>query len=152
MSALNLRAANEGDVPRLVEFQAGLARETEDKQLDLEVVERGVRRVLDDPDRGRYVVAELEGEVVGSLMLTREWSDWRDGWWVWIQSVYTAEAARRLGVYRALHAHVVELCKAAPDVLGIRLYVEEANRPARRAYEGLGMAESSYRFYETDLR
>ena len=150
MSA-TIRPARPDDAPRIAGFQVAMAREAEDKELDGAVVERAVRRALEDPTRGAYLVAELDGAVVGSLMLTREWSDWRDGWWLWIQSVYIDPAARRRGVYRALHDRVRADAEAAPDVLGIRLYVEVENAPARATYEGLGMEESSYRFYELSL-
>ena len=149
--SVTVRPGQAEDASRIAAFQVAMARETEDKALDGAVVERAVRRALDDPAKGAYLVAELDGEVVGSLMLTREWSDWRDGWWVWIQSVYTDPGARRRGVYRALHDRVREDAEAAPDVLGIRLYVEEENAPARATYEQLGMEASSYRFYELSL-
>jgi GNAT superfamily N-acetyltransferase len=150
-SEVHVRAGRAEDAPRIAEFQCAMALETEGKALRPEVVERAIRRAMGDPSRGEYFVAEVDGRLVGSLMLTREWSDWRDAWWVWIQSVYTAPEARRRGVYRALYAAVRTQSEAAPDVLGIRLYVEEANASARSIYERLGMQASSYCFYEAPL-
>jgi len=149
--SVTVRPGRAEDAPRIAGFQLAMAREAEGKALDGAVVERAVRRALEDPARASYLVAVLDGELVGSLMLTREWSDWRDGWWLWIQSVYTDPGARRQGVYRALHDRVRADAEAAPDVLGIRLYVEEDNTPARATYERLGMEASSYCFYELSL-
>lgn len=148
MSELTIRPGRVGDEAVIASFQCAMALETEDKGLDAAIVERAVRRALEDPARGEYLVAEKDGAVVGSLMLTREWSDWRDAWWVWIQSVYVAQEARRQGVYRALYDAVKARVDRAPDELGIRLYVESENVPAQRTYEGLGMEPSTYRFYE----
>ena len=139
------------DAPRIAAFQCAMAQEAEGKALDRVTVERAVMRALGDPTRGEYLVATLDGQVVGSLMLTREWSDWRDAWWLWIQSVYTAPEARRRGIYRALYAAVRAKAEQAGDVLGVRLYVEADNHTAQRAYEELGMEASSYRFYEASL-
>jgi len=156
MTDVRIRPACSDDLAALVEFNCALARETEAKQLEPEVVARGVSAVLEDPARGRYLVAELAhepgGGTVGALLLTREWSDWRDAWFWWIQSVYVRDEARRRGVYRALHEHVVEQARAEPDVRGIRLYVERANERAQRTYEQLGMARNHYHFYDLDLR
>jgi GNAT superfamily N-acetyltransferase len=147
---LSLRSACLADVPVIVAFNRALARETEDKDLDEETVDRGVRRLLADPGRGAYVVAAIDqgpGErVVGQLMLTREWSDWRDGWFLWIQSVFVDPGFRRRGVYRALHGHVLSLARrpAPPGerVCGVRLYVERDNRRAKIAYAAQGMSHN----------
>ncbi len=167
-----VRPARPEDLSRIVEFNLGLARETEDKQLDEDVLRQGVRRLLADPDRGRYRVVEIsedarragvredrrsrprhdsEGHVVGALMLTVEWSDWRNGWFWWIQSVYVDPEYRGTGVYRALHESVVREARAAGDVCGVRLYVERENDKARRTYEHLGMQASGYLIYATDF-
>ena len=155
MSNVHIRPASPDDLSSLVDFNCGLARETENKELEPDVVTRGVSAVLEDPARGRYLVAEVPGEtasrVVGALLLTREWSDWRDAWFWWIQSVYVRDEARRHGVYRALHDRVVELASAEADVIGIRLYVERENERAQRTYERLGMARNHYHFYDLDL-
>lgn len=150
-AAVLVRPAQWADRERIVEFQLAMALETEDRRLDLERLRAGVGAVLDDAGRGRYLVAERAGHVVGSLLLTLEWSDWRSAWFWWIQSVYTAPEARGSGVYRALHERVVEEARIAGDVCGLRLYVEEENQAAQRVYETLGMRRSTYRFYELDL-
>lgn len=105
--------------------------------------------VLADPAKGSYRVATRAGAVTGQLMLTTEWSDWRCGWWWWIQSVYVAPEARRGGVYRALHRSVLEDATLAGDVRGVRLYVEQENVRAQRTYEALGMARGRYLVFET---
>src|SRR5215468_3854238 len=106
--SVGVRAAAARDLPVLVAFNAAMARETEGRALDEARLRRGVASALGDEARGRYLVAERGGQAVGALLLTREWSDWRDGWFWWIQSVYVAPAARRQGVYRALHRAVLE--------------------------------------------
>jgi GNAT superfamily N-acetyltransferase len=145
---ISVRAAAPGDAGRLVEFNRALARETESRELDPSVLARGVARVLAEPERGRYFVAEIGGGVVGSLLVTTEWSDWRDGWFWWIQSVYVEPKARGRGVYAALHEHVREAARAEGDVVGLRLYVERENETAQRTYRRLGMSETAYLLYE----
>jgi ribosomal protein S18 acetylase RimI-like enzyme len=125
-----------------------MARETEQRELDPARLTHGVEQGLADPAKGRYFVAELDGRVAGCLMVTTEWSDWRDGWFWWIQSVYVASDARGRGVYRALHDHVRVAARAAGDVVGLRLYVEKENARAQRTYQQLGMTETGYRLYE----
>jgi ribosomal protein S18 acetylase RimI-like enzyme len=144
---IHVRPARQEDVSLMVRWQMAMALETEDKPLDEAVLARGIRRAFEDERKGRYFIAEIEGRPAGTLMLTWEWSDWRDGWWWWIQSVFVDEAFRRRGVYRALYAHVLELAQADPEVRGIRLYVEHENANARRTYEFLGMKESGYVMY-----
>ena len=146
-----VRAAREEDVALMAAWAAAMAMETEHKQLDAPVVLRGIQRGFDDPNKGRYFIAEGEGRPAGMLMLTWEWSDWRDGWWWWIQSVYVEPEFRRRGVYRALYAHVLALAEADPDVRGLRLYVEQENVNARRTYEFLGMQHPGYAMYEKSL-
>jgi ribosomal protein S18 acetylase RimI-like enzyme len=128
-----------------------MAAETEGRDLDRARLEAGIAHALGDASRGTYFVAERDGRVAGALLVTREWSDWRDGWFLWIQSVYTRPEARRSGIYRALYRHVVDTARAAGDVCGIRLYVERENRRAQATYEALGMRESCYRIYEVDF-
>jgi GNAT superfamily N-acetyltransferase len=140
-----IRWANDGDVPRLVEFNARLAAETEGMTLDPATLERGIRRLLADDRKGRYLVAEHQGEIVGQLMHTYEWSDWRDGDIWWIQSVYVAEPYRRFGIYRRLHDHLREQARQNGQVVGIRLYVENDNHRAAEVYRQLGMVDAPYR-------
>ena len=152
-----LRDATPGDAATIVDFNRAMARETEGKHLDPERLQRGVERVLGDPARGQYFVAVVDdpdgdgqsGRVVGQLMITREWSDWRDGWFLWIQSVYVDPAFRRRGVYRALHHHVLQCARAASDVCGVRLYVEPENARAKKTYHALGMRHA-YDVFEQD--
>jgi GNAT superfamily N-acetyltransferase len=147
-SSIHVRPARQEDVSLMVRWQRAMALETEDKPLDERVLARGIQRAFDDEKKGRYFIAESEGRPVGTLMLTWEWSDWRDGWWWWIQSVFVDEGFRRRGVYRALYAHVLALAQADPEVRGLRLYVEQDNSNARRTYEFLGMQNAGYAMYE----
>ena len=128
-----------------------MALETEAKSLPMETLLPGVEAVLRDPDHGFYLVADSGGEIAGSLLVTFEWSDWRNGRMWWIQSVYVRPAHRRRGVYRALHEAVRERARAAGDVVGVRLYVERENVAAQRTYAALGMSETPYRIYEEML-
>lgn len=146
--SLRVRSARPGDLEALVDFNCRLARETEDHELDPATVRRGLSRLFDNPAAGFYTVAEQEGRVVGCLLITFEWSDWRDGWLWWIQSVYVEEAARRRGVFRQLFEHVREKAETDGDVRGLRLYVERGNSRAQATYASMGMAEAPYKLYE----
>lgn len=152
MSEILIRDATRADIPRLVEWNAAMALETEAKTLDRAVLTRGVTRVFDEPARGFYLVAERNGEAAGCLLVTHEWSDWRDGDFWWIQSVYVAAHARRVGVFRALYAEVERRARARGDVCGLRLYVETENARAQATYSGLGMRRCHYYMYEALLR
>jgi ribosomal protein S18 acetylase RimI-like enzyme len=145
---LTIRPAIAGDADALAAFNIAMARETEGKRLRPDVVGAGVRRMLAEPGLGFYLVAEAGGKVVGSLMVTTEWSDWRNGRFWWIQSVYVVTEWRRRGVFRALYAHVKALAAAAPDVCGFRLYVEHENADAQATYRQLGMEMTDYRLME----
>jgi GNAT superfamily N-acetyltransferase len=129
-----------------------MARETEHRELDLETVRAGVAALLADPGRGHVFIADVAGEPAATLMLTYEWSDWRNGFFWWIQSVYVAPAHRRRGLYRLLHGHVRELARRTDGVYGLRLYVERDNTTAQAAYEKMGMEETYYRLYEEAVR
>jgi GNAT superfamily N-acetyltransferase len=139
-----IRRAVQADAPTIVEFNRRIALETEDKALDIAILTAGVRAGLADETKARYFVAEVEGRVVGQLMLTLEWSDWRNGWVWWIQSVYVHPDARRRGVFRALYQHVHHAASADPQVVGIRLYMERENHVAQQTYLSLGMELSHY--------
>lgn len=143
--AIIIRTAAPADIPFLVECNAAMALETEHKTLDRDVLMRGTRAVFADPRRGFYLVAELDGHSAGCLLITCEWSDWRNGDWWWFQSVYVTPAARRAGVFRALYAEVERRARAAPNVVGLRLYVERDNEKAQRTYVSLGMEEEPYK-------
>ena len=148
---LTIRVAQASDVETIAQFNEQIAQETEDKTLDPETIRTGVRALLDDPDRGFYLLAERGGRVVGALMITTEWSDWRNGIFWWVQSVYVHPTARRQGVYSSLYAEVKGRAEDADDVCGLRLYVEKDNSVARETYETLGMTQTSYRTYEEEL-
>lgn len=146
-----IRAGRPEDAKILAEFNQEMAHETEARRLDPKVAVRGVENLLSRPNHGGYTVAEVDGEIAGSLMVTTEWSDWRDGYFWWLQSVYVKPEYRKQGVYRALYAHVRGAAKAQPDVVGIRLYVENENEEAQTVYEKLGMKKTAYRLYEEEL-
>ena len=150
-AAVQVRRATRADIPRLCEFQQNMARETEGKSLDADVLAAGIGAVFDSPLKGFYIVAEAADEVAGSLLLTYEWSDWRAATFLWIQSVYVDAAWRRRGVYRALHSHVVDMAEAREDVCGVRLYVERENTVAQQTYDSLGMTRSHYDMFEIDF-
>jgi ribosomal protein S18 acetylase RimI-like enzyme len=141
-------AGTEGDAPAIVDFQIRMARETENLELDRATVGRGVAAVLGDPAKGRYWMAEREGRIVGSLLTTFEWSDWRDGTVLWIQSVYVVPEERGRGVYRALYEHLKRHVEEDPALKGIRLYVDKRNAAAQGIYERLGMTREHYEMFE----
>lgn len=142
-----IREADRDDAARIVLFNQAMARETEGRELDRKTLTRGVEALLKDPTRGRYFVAVKDEEVVGQVMITTEWSDWRNGQVWWLQSVYVSKRHRREGIYRMLHEHIWETA-LSEKVLGIRLYVERDNVAAQETYRALGMAVSQYLMYE----
>ncbi len=148
---ITVRAAAAEDLDLLVFGNQTMARVTEGRELDEETLRAGVLSALQDPSKARYLVAEMAGRAVGQLMLTLEWSDWRNGTFWWIQSVFVDETARRQGVYRALHDHVVGLAKKEPAVCGVRLYVERDNATAIATYRALGMKTCDYDIMEIDF-
>jgi GNAT superfamily N-acetyltransferase len=145
--------ARRSDIPAIVGFNAALARETEHKELPLDILTRGVTRLLDKPEFGQYFVAEVDGKVVGCMMITYEWSDWRDGLIYWLQSVYVRTEYRRRGVFKAMLSAVENKAMTSPDVCGLRLYVERENAPAQATYEKHGLGPTPYqvmeRFWQT---
>jgi GNAT superfamily N-acetyltransferase len=145
-----VRAARASDQQVIVEFNRRLALETEGKVLDADTLSAGVARALLRPDLLRYWVAEMGDStaVVGQAAITREWSDWRNGWVWWLQSVYVAAPFRAQGIFRALYRQIKDDARAEPDVIGLRLYVEDSNLPARRTYQALGMKPGGYSVYE----
>lgn len=145
---LAIRPAIPAEAETLIAFQLEMARESEGMELDPATLSRGVRGVFEEPHRGRYWIAERAGDVVGCLLTTYEWSDWRAGTVLWIQSVYVVPGERRRGVYRRLYAHLQRLVRESPDLKGLRLYVDQRNAPACRAYERLGMTREHYHLYE----
>lgn len=148
---VKVRPATAGDTERLVDFNRAMAEESEDKGLDVATLRRGVGRLLAHPAEGFYLMAERDGEPAGALMVTYEWSDWRNGRFWWIQSVYVRPEHRRRGVYRALHDHVRERARRDAEACGLRLYVERENAGAMATYRALGMVETHYRMYEEEF-
>jgi len=149
-SKFSVRKASHQDLDTVIRFNSALARETEDKVLDPMVLAQGVQKALEDPSLCTYFMAEANGEPVGQTMITYEWSDWRNGLFWWIQSVYVAKQFRRQGVFRALYAHIRALGRKEPDVCGLRLYVIRGNERAIATYRELGMTVSEYLLCEED--
>jgi ribosomal protein S18 acetylase RimI-like enzyme len=145
---MRIRQAAAADAPVLIEFNCAMALETERKELLPEVIGAGVRALLANPAAGFYVVAEAGQRVAGALLITKEWSDWRNGSFWWIQSVYVRPEFRRQGVYRTLYRHVQSMAAKDPGVCGFRLYVERENARAQSTYTSLGMQETHYRVFE----
>ncbi len=148
---MNVRPGQVADADSITTFQVEMALETENRDLDLSTVNAGVQAVFDDDGRGRYLVATSGGEVVGSLLVTYEWSDWRNGWFWWIQSVYVTPAARRQGAFRSLFGAVVDEARSRQDVCGLRLYVAADNALARGVYTSLCLVAAGYGVYELGL-
>jgi ribosomal protein S18 acetylase RimI-like enzyme len=142
-----VRAAARADIEAIVAFNAAMALETESKTLSPDILRAGVAAVFDDPRRGFYRVAEVDGFAAGCLMITFEWSDWRNGDWWWLQSVYVKPEFRRCGVFRALYDDIERAAQSTPRVVGVRLYVEKENRRAQNTYASLGMHEADYSMY-----
>lgn len=147
-NGIEIRPAVPGDAGAIVDFQIRMALETEELELEPDVVARGVRAVLDDSTKGQYWVADAGGHLVGSLLTTYEWSDWRDGTVLWVQSVYVVPALRGRGIYRRLYEHLRDRVLASPDLRGIRLYVDRRNLAAQRVYDRLGMSREHYEMFE----
>jgi GNAT superfamily N-acetyltransferase len=145
---MNIRIANFEDAHLLIEFNHAMALETEGKRLDATTLQSGVEAVFTHKDKGFYVVAEDNGKIVGGLMVTFEWSDWRNKWFWWIQSVYILPEVRGKKIYSRLYDFVKEKARMQADVCGFRLYVEKENAHAQKVYEKLGMKGSHYLLYE----
>lgn len=155
---LCVRPARVDDLDILTTFSAAMAWETEQRRLDVTRLRQGTQAVIDRPERGQFYVTELRQEspadtvIVGQLLITYEWSDWRNGNFWWIQSVYVAAAHRQSGVFRTLFAHVQTLAQSSRDACGLRLYVEKHNRRAQSAYSKLGMTKTPYEVFEIERR
>lgn len=143
-----IRKAVIGDLETIVKFNYNLAKETEGKELILDIVTKGVKSILEDASKGQYYVYEIDNKVAGQIMYTYEWSDWRNGMFLWIQSVYVDDGYRRQGIYKKLYNHVKNICDNDDEMIGIRLYVEKENLNAKTTYKSLGMQECNYHMYE----
>ena len=148
---LKIRKAHLADAPVIADFNIRLAEESEQLRLDRACVAAGVDALLSDPAKGIYYVAECNGTVVGQLMITYEWSDWRNGNLWWIQSVYVKQEFRAQGVFKALFRHLENLARTSDEVAGLRLYMHADNERARKTYERVGMRHSQYEVFEMDF-
>jgi len=147
---LTIQFGTADNILAIAQFQVDMAMESEGTVLDLDTVKRGVTHAMEDINKGRYVIAYADGKAIGSLMLTREWSDWTDRWYLWIQSVYVASEYRGRGVYKAMYNKVKETAEAE-GISTIRLYVDKTNLRAQSVYQKLGMQESHYLLYEETI-
>ena len=145
---IEIRKAQITDFKAIAGFQIAMAWETEHYKLDPETVQKGVEAVLGNNKLGAYYIAVVDNEAVGSLLTTYEWSDWRNGTVLWIQSVFVRADFRKQGVYGALYSHIKTLVAADQSLKGIRLYVDESNKGAREVYSRLGMDGEHYRVFE----
>ena len=136
------------DIDTIAQFQIKMALETENLNLDPSIVHMGVSAVLDDPTKGKYWVAEVDGHIVGCLLTIPEWSDWRNGTVLWIHSVYVEPKFRRGGVFKALYLHLKENVLSSPELRGLRLYVDKTNLVAQKVYTELEMDREHYHLYE----
>jgi len=143
-----VRKATLTDIDSIVDFQIKMASETEGIELDKPTVKLGVSAVIDDNSKGQYYVAEINNKVISSLLTTFEWSDWRNGTILWIQSVYVLQEFRRKGVYRNMYAHIKNLVLENNNLNGIRLYADKSNLPAQKTYRTLGMSPDHYVTFE----
>lgn len=154
---LIVRLATHEDLETLTEYSAAMARETEQRTLDRARLRMGTQAVIDQPERGQYFVAVLQQALpadtvtIGQLLITYEWSDWRNALFWWIQSVYVHPAWRRKGVYRHMHRTILDLARSRGNVCGVRLYVEGSNRVAKLVYDRVGLSFSAYQIYESDF-
>jgi GNAT superfamily N-acetyltransferase len=146
-----IRRATRADLDSIIEFNAAMAQETEGKFLDPSRLRDGVKSVLQREDLGFYLLAEVDGQPVGQLLVTTEWSDWRNAFFWWIQSVYVRPDHRRRGVYRALDQQVRAEASRRGNICGVRLYVDRENLVAQQVYRDLGMSQSRYYMYEIEF-
>jgi predicted GNAT family acetyltransferase len=143
-----VRIAKNEDINSILDFQLAMAKETETIDLDPETVFKGVSAVIEDRNKGCYYLAETDGKIIGSLLTTYEWSDWRNGTVIWIQSVYVIPGYRRRGVYSKLYSHVKQMVLDDKNLKGIRLYADKMNHSAQKAYKKLGMNADHYITFE----
>ncbi|MEC7860771.1 MAG: GNAT family N-acetyltransferase [Pseudomonadota bacterium] len=147
-----IRNAKLNDIETIAKYNIAMALETENKSLDKDTITKGVTSVVMDKSKGLYWVVEIDGTLAGQLMVTYEWSDWRNGMMWWIQSVFVPEGYRRQGVYKTLYRNLVELAKTDKECCGIRLYVEKQNTRAQDTYLNLGMKNAGYEIMEITTR
>jgi ribosomal protein S18 acetylase RimI-like enzyme len=151
MDNVNIRIASLKDTSAIADFNRAMALETENKILNSEILLQGVTSVLKKPELGFYIVAELKGKVVGCLMITTEWSDWRNGIFWWIQSVYIHPEHRRCGIYSKMYEYIKTMVSENSQICGFRLYVDQKNEIAQKGYVSLGMKKTKYLLFEEIL-
>lgn len=145
---MKIREATTGDIIKIVDFQLNMAFETENITLNRDIVSKGVAAVFADKSLGRYYVAEADDQVVASLLITYEWSDWRNTLILWIQSVYVSSDFRRKGVFSNMYSHIKQIVETSAKYCGIRLYVDMSNLIAQEVYNKLGMNGNHYKTFE----
>ncbi len=145
---MQIRKGNIKDAARIIDFQQKMAKETEDLELDNNTITQGVHAVFEDASKGTYYVAEDDGKVIASLMTTYEWSDWRNGCVLWIQSVYVLPEYRQKGIYKQMYEHLKQMVLKSDKYLGLRLYVDLTNERAQKVYTKLGMNGEHYKLFE----
>ena len=146
-----IRNATRDDIAFLADCNIAMAWESEEKRLDRDVLTRGIVAVFDHPERGFYIIAERGDKRAGSLLITHEWSDWRNGGWWWIQSVYVMPQARRCGVFSSMYREIESRARTTTGVIGLRLYVEKENTRAQATYAALGMEPAHYSLYQASF-
>lgn len=147
---MNIRKALNKDIDVIARYNYNLAYETENKILNMNILTKGVEAIIKDENKGIYHVCEINGEVVGQIMYTFEWSDWRNGTFLWIQSVYVNKEFRGMGVFKSLYKFIRDIADNDNNICGIRLYVEKENTIAKKTYKNIGMKECNYYIYEYD--
>lgn len=148
MNNILIKEANLQDIATIVNFNKNMAMETEGKPLDRTTLKKGVEAVMQDSQKGFYLIAEIDGKQAGCLLITKEWSDWRNGYFWWIQSVYVKNKMRKKGVFSALYKYVKKLANKEENVVGLRLYVAQSNKIAQKTYKKIGMNPTHYLIYE----
>lgn len=150
MNKYKITTGKREDIEALAHFQLDMAAESEGTVLDYETVLKGVSAAMDDSAKATYIVAKIDDKPIASLMLTKEWSDWNNQWYWWIQSVYVTPEHRQSGVYKAMYSYVKDMARAQ-NIPQVRLYVDKTNIRAQKVYSNLGMHESHYLMYEEDI-
>jgi ribosomal protein S18 acetylase RimI-like enzyme len=146
--SIKIRKATISDLPTIVDFMLKMAKETEDLILSSAILSPGIESGLNNSNKAEYFIAEIDGKIAGSLMITKEWSDWRNAWILWIQSVYTVRKYRKMGVYKALYNFIEKKVEESQEYCGIRLYVDSTNHTAIKVYTKLGMNGNHYKLFE----
>jgi len=143
-----VRRALDGDIPSIVRFNLSMALETESLVLEPDIIQKGVETVFRENSHGFYIVCEVEEQVQACLMITYEWSDWRNGLFWWIQSVYVEKDFRKKGLYKLMYSFIKSLTDKNDGIAGVRLYVDDDNRKAQNVYKKLGMLKTNYQLFE----